>query len=86
MRVNQFVIPFGNRAITEGLTKEMLQLIDAINSEAEWHIQNVSGKVASSWKWARIAGGLFNYASEENQNLLFDQVMRSDFPLSGCYR
>lgn len=82
MRVNQFVIPFGNRAITEGLTKEMLQLIDAINSEAEWHIQNVSGKVASSWKWARIAGGLFNYASEENQNLLFDQVMRSDFPLS----
>ena len=82
MRVNQFVIPFGNRAITEGLTKEMLQLIDAINSEAEWHIQNVSGRVASSWKWTRIAGALFNYASEENQNLLFDQVMRSDFPLS----
>ena len=82
MRVNQFIIPFGNRAITEGLTKEMLQLIDAINSEAEWHIQNVSGRVASSWKWARIAGGLFNYASEENQNLLFDQVMRADFPLS----
>ncbi len=83
MRVNQFDIPFGNRAVTPHLTENLIHLLAEINNEAEWHVQNVSGADPQSWKWIRTLGGLFHYASESNQELLYHEVMRKDFPSSG---
>ena len=79
---NQFVIPFGNRKIYEGLSDDMEILIYAINRNAEFHVKTLNGPDSNSWKWVRIGGSLFYYASEEFQETLFKQILLSDFPIS----
>lgn len=79
---NQYEIPFGNRKISSGISDMHESLIAEINNYSEWHIRNVKGGDSNSWKWVRIAGSLFWYASEETQQGIFEEVMRKDFPIS----
>ena len=79
---NQYEIPFCNRKISGGIPEAYLSLISEINDSCEWHIRNVKGSDRNSWKWVRIVGSLFWYASEETQEVIFEEVMRKDFPLN----
>ena len=83
LKQNEYVIPFGNRKITVGLSDDLEKLIDAINRNAKFHAEALKGPNSNSWKWVRIGGSLFYYASGEFQEILFKHVMSNDFPISG---